>query len=303
MERIPHEGAWFSLRWVSAERAAGGRRAAGNAILALVTRRDFSALHRLRSDETWHFHRGAPAELLLLHPDGRAELRRLGVAVLEGEEPQLTVPGGVWVGARPASPEDGAYSFFGCTLSPGFDEDDYEPGYRDELQADWPEAAGWIEEFTRTDSLTRPREAKAADGRPSGSIPPLDANRIVAPGAVPAREVGPGVTVREMVGRTGSVRAEALSIARFRLEAGASTGSSRYLGCDEFFLVLSGDGVATLETEETPVGAGSLIAIARGAPHALRAGPDGALEFAAILAPAFAPGHYLPESPAQEANL
>lgn len=157
MEKIPHEGAWFALRWVSERRAAAGARAAGSAILALVTRRDFSAMHRLRSsDETWHFHGGDAAELLLLHPGGRMERRRLGAGVEAGEEPQITVPAGVWMGARPARDAADAYSFFGCSLVPGWVAEDYEPGYRDELRAGWPEAAAEIAALTREDSATRP---------------------------------------------------------------------------------------------------------------------------------------------------
>jgi predicted cupin superfamily sugar epimerase len=152
MERIPHEGAWFTLSWVSLERAADGRRAAGSAILALVTRRDFSAMHRLRTDEIWHFYGGEAAELLLLHPGGRAERRRLGADPAAGEEPQIPVPAGVWTGARPAGGGPEAYSFFGCTLAPAFDPADYEPGRREELAAGWPGEAALIAELTREEA-------------------------------------------------------------------------------------------------------------------------------------------------------
>lgn len=294
MQRIPHEGAWFALRWVARERAAGGMRAAGNAILALVTRRDFSAMHRLRTDETWHFHGGDAAELLLLRPGGRAEVVRLGGDVFGGEEPQVTVPAGTWMGARPARDGAEAYSFFGCTLAPGFDYADYEPGWRDELTAGWPEAAGLIAELTRADSLARPAGVERATERQGGMEEPL-ASRVFAAEAAAWLELGGGVTVRELIGRVGVARTEALSVARFRLEAGATTGSSRYHGCDEFFVVLSGAGVATVGEVEAPVRAGSVVAIARGEPHALRADAGGPLEFLAVLAPAFSPAHYAPE--------
>ena len=146
MSVIPHEGAWFAPRWVAKERASNAAKAAGSAILAVMTRRDFSAMHRLRTDETWHFYGGDAADLLVLHPGGRVERVRFGADVLAGEVPQLTVPAGAWMGARPAAGAgEAAYSFFGCTLAPGFDPGDYEPGYRDELQRGWPEAAEEIE--------------------------------------------------------------------------------------------------------------------------------------------------------------
>jgi uncharacterized protein len=303
MARIPHEGGWFALRWVSGRRAADGVRAAGNAILALLTRRDFSALHRLRTDEVWHFHGGDAAELLLLGPGGRVERRRLGANVFAGEEPKILVPAGTWMGARPVRDDPEAYSFFGCTLAPGFDYADYEPGYRDELQSGWPDAAAEIAWLTREDSLSRSGGARGAalagDGVPGGGADRGEArleSRTFHAEELPAVELGRGVCVRELVGRTGAARTEALSVARFRLESGASTGSSRYLGCDEFFVVLGGEGVATVGKTESAVRAGSVVAIARGEPHALRAGAGGPLEFLAVLAPAFVAAHYLPEA-------
>ncbi len=301
MERIPDEGAWFALRWVSEARVpasvsptsrGGMARPAGSAIVALVTRRDFSAMHRLRTDETWHFYGGDAAELLLLHPDGRVERVRLGADVFAGEQPQVTVRAGTWMGARPAKEGDEVYSFFGCTLAPGFDPDDYEPGYRDELQAGWPEAAEAIAALTREDSRTRPTAPGTDDGREAEGVP---ASRVFGPEAAAEIALGPGVTLRELVGRVGVERTEAVSLAKFRLEAGASTGSSRYFGCDEFFVVLSGTGVARLNGMETSVRAGSVVAIARGDPHALRADGEGPLEFIAVLAPAFQPECYEPE--------
>src|SRR5690606_16025636 len=73
MQRIPHEGCWFALTYRSPltlpagtlpARFGASDRAAGSAIYALVTRRDFSAMHRLAQDETWHFYLGDPIELL-----------------------------------------------------------------------------------------------------------------------------------------------------------------------------------------------------------------------------------------------
>ena len=122
MALIPDEGAWFALNYVSGDRVAvealpkryegSVPRALGNAIYALVTRVDFSALHRLRSDEVWHFYSGDAAELLLLHADGRSEVVRLGADTLAGERAQFVVAAGTWMGARPARDADEAYSFF-----------------------------------------------------------------------------------------------------------------------------------------------------------------------------------------------
>lgn len=301
MEPIPHEGAWFARRWVAQERRDGDARAMGSAIMAVVTRRDFSAMHRLRTDEIWHFYGGDAADLLVLHPGGRVERVRFGPDVFAGELPQATVPAGAWMGARPAKTGEEAYSFFGCTLAPGFEPGDYEPGYRDELQRGWPEAAEEIGALTRADSLTRPEAAAevsnaiAAGGGSDAKAAAKLVGRVIEPKEAAEIAVAQGMTLSELVGRAGVARTEAVSLARFRLEAGASTGSSRYFGCDEFFVVLAGAGVATLSGVESPVRAGSVVAIARGEPHALRANGEGPLEFLAVLAPAFEAARYAPE--------
>src|SRR5690606_40153176 len=121
-----------------------------SAIYALVTRRDFSAMHRLAQDETWHFYLGDPIELLLLPSDGGLdEVVVLGADLAAGQQPQFTVPAGVWMGARPLRDDPEAFSLFGCTLSPGFADRDYEPGERVALQAAHPAHAALIAALTR----------------------------------------------------------------------------------------------------------------------------------------------------------
>lgn len=167
MARIPQEGPWFTVTHVSTDRLDGAAlparydgkgRAAGSVIYALETRADFSALHRLKTDETWHFYGGAPLELLLLHPDGHGETVILGPDVLRGQHPQFTVPRGVWQGSAPAAnagPE--AYALFGCTLAPAFDYGDFEIGYRDELIRAYPKFVEPITRLTRPEFVTRPK--------------------------------------------------------------------------------------------------------------------------------------------------
>ncbi|GAA2024726.1 hypothetical protein GCM10009839_23260 [Catenulispora yoronensis] len=106
---------------------------------------DFSALHRLPIDEVWHFYRGDPLHLLLLHPDGRSELRQLGG---DGEDlMQTVVPAGAWMGARVAP--RGAWSLFGTTMAPGFVPADYEGGDAEELARDYPDRADLIRALSR----------------------------------------------------------------------------------------------------------------------------------------------------------
>ncbi|GCB47857.1 cupin domain-containing protein [Streptomyces sp. NL15-2K] len=137
LEPIPREGGLFRQTWAGPERADG--RPEGTAIVALLTSDDFSALHRLSHDEIWHFYRGDPLEMLLLAPDGTSSTAVLGPDILAGQQPQLTVPAGTWMGGRVVA--GGAWTLFGCTMAPGFTFEDYEHGDVGELTARYPAEA------------------------------------------------------------------------------------------------------------------------------------------------------------------
>jgi predicted cupin superfamily sugar epimerase len=139
LEPIPREGGLFRRTWAGPERADG--RPEGSAIVALLTAEpgDYSALHRLPADEIWHFYLGDPLDMLLLAPDGTSRTTVLGPDILGGQHLQLTVPAGTWMGARVAA--GGAWSFFGCTMAPGFTYRDYEHGDAAELAVRYPAEA------------------------------------------------------------------------------------------------------------------------------------------------------------------
>lgn len=295
MSRIPNEGAWCAVTHVSPdllpEKAlpqrfkAGGSRPLGNAILALVTECDFSALHRLRSEETWHFYDGDTLELLLLEADSKARWIRLGRDASAGELPQFTVPPGTWMGARPARQGSTAYSFFGCTLAPGFDYSDYEHGCRNDLQAQWPVAAHWIAELTRSeDALPTIAQATPPD---QGTHLPVAATR--------ATTLKPGAALCELIGRAAHLKDATMSVTRFKLQPGSSTGRCRYLAADEYFYILNGEGRAILGDVEYSVATGDLVKAPRGQIHELLADSNQTLEFLAVISPAFDPTWFVPE--------
>jgi predicted cupin superfamily sugar epimerase len=112
----PHpEGGWYRQTWVA--EAEAGMRPAGTAILFLLREGERSHWHRVDATEIWHFHAGAPLDLLIA-PDARgpAVAHRLGVDVAQGEMPQAIVPPHHWQAARSL----GAWTLVGCTVSPGF---------------------------------------------------------------------------------------------------------------------------------------------------------------------------------------
>ncbi|CAL9499967.1 cupin domain-containing protein [Streptomyces sp. NPDC057837] len=145
LEPIPSEGGLFRQTWAGPARPDG--RPEGTAIVALLTADDFSALHRLPTDEIWHFYRGDPLELLLLAPDGDTRTVVLGPEVLDGQHVQFTVPAGTWMGGRVRP--GGAWTLFGCTMAPGFTFEGYEHGDAAELTARYPARADRIRELSR----------------------------------------------------------------------------------------------------------------------------------------------------------
>jgi predicted cupin superfamily sugar epimerase len=120
-----------------------------SAIVALVVDDPdvFSDMHRLPTDELWHFYLGDPIELLLLSPDGSDELVVLGHDVLAGQRVQTVVRAGTWMGARLRP--GGEYGVYGNTMAPGFVLTDFEGARADELIARWPHRAELIRALTR----------------------------------------------------------------------------------------------------------------------------------------------------------
>lgn len=108
----------------------------GSAILYLLTPGTFSRMHRLKSDEIFHFYLGASCEMLLLYPDGRGERVRLGSDLLAGDVPQVVVPRGTWQGTRIVG--EGEFALMGCSMAPAYHDDDYENGTFETLSAQYP---------------------------------------------------------------------------------------------------------------------------------------------------------------------
>ena len=149
---LPREGGFFATTWTSPQKGTGDR-PTGSSILFLITEKEFSALHRLRTDELWHFHGGDPAELALLDPvTGSFLSMSLGPDVAGPHVPFAVAPAGVWQGARirpGAGAEGRGWTLFGCTLSPAWDEREFELGDREALSSRFPAHGAVIRALTR----------------------------------------------------------------------------------------------------------------------------------------------------------
>lgn len=303
MARIPQEGPWFTLTYSSADTLApgalpgryGGSRAAGSGIIALISKTDFSAMHRLKTDEMWHYYGGDPLELLVLHPDGSAAVVMLGSDILGGQKLQYVVPRGSWQGSIPLGEGADAYSLIGNTLAPAFDYTDFEMGYRSELQKAYPKNAALIAALTRKEFISRPT-ATAAVKPDATSDSPQTVVSVEQLKTVPA---GPGLALAEVVGRVAAAHSERCSIAYFSLAAGGRTSTSLNKAAEEYFIVTDGTGTVRVGSQELTLGPGSVVVIPPRAQHSLQAGTAGVLHFYAVSAPAFSPDDYVVTSAAK----
>ena len=155
LQMQPHpEGGFFRESYRSEQTmevpAPGGgtqQRNVCTAIYFLLEAGNFSAFHRIKSDEIWHFYAGQALEVLELLPDGELCCTRLGSDILRGEIPQYVVPADTWFASRVV--DGGTFSLVGCTVAPGFDFADFQLARRQELLEIFPQHRQIITELTR----------------------------------------------------------------------------------------------------------------------------------------------------------
>lgn len=141
----PHpEGGYYRETYRSAEKF--GSRSCSTAIYFLLTPGNFSALHRIRSDELWHFYSGDPITVVEVTSNG-AKKTTLGTDIKAGQTPQYVSPAGTWFGSY--LNDGGKWALVGCTVSPGFEFADFEVGKRIELLKSFPNSKKEIEALTR----------------------------------------------------------------------------------------------------------------------------------------------------------
>jgi predicted cupin superfamily sugar epimerase len=150
LQPLPVEGGLFKQTWRSPTSALtyGQTHPLGTATIAMLTDApdSFSAMHRLPTDELWHFYLGDPIAILLIRTDGVIRRLTLGQDMLAGHCVQALIPAGTWMGAR--LQPGGSYGLFGNTMAPGFLEADYEGGDAS-LAQQYPEAAAEIFDLLR----------------------------------------------------------------------------------------------------------------------------------------------------------
>ena len=149
------EGGWYKETYKSNESIQEDAlperfehsRVFSTAIYFLLEQGNFSAFHRIKSDECWHFYAGQTLQVFVLLQNGTLDIINLGSDIRNGEMFQYVVPANCWFASRPAEESD--FCFVGCTVSPGFDFADFELAEAKTLSHQYPQHAIMIRSLCR----------------------------------------------------------------------------------------------------------------------------------------------------------
>lgn len=155
LQMLPHpEGGWYKETYRSelsiSKECLGvfdGDRSSATGIYFLLTKENFSAFHRIKSDEMWHFYAGDGLVIHEISNSGNYTEHKLGLELDNGEHPQLVIAANSWF-ASEVQP-DGNWCLVGCTVSPGFDFRDFELAERKSLIQEYPSQKDLINRLTR----------------------------------------------------------------------------------------------------------------------------------------------------------
>lgn len=146
------EGGYFVETWRSVEACqlpTLGRRNLGTCIYFLMPYGQVSKFHRLTADEIWHFYQGDPITVLTLDPDRGLQKHLVGPIGTAHAAPQLVIPQGTWFGALHEETGRHGYTLVGCTVSPGFEFQDFELAKREQLLAEYAAQDSRTKNFIR----------------------------------------------------------------------------------------------------------------------------------------------------------
>jgi len=155
LEPLLVEGGYFRETWRGTDIIPSGalpsryrgERSSGTAIYYLVTPESFSLMHRIASDEVFHFYCGDPVLMVRLFEHGAGDTVILGTDLVSGQRPQCVVPYGTWQGMSLV--EGGSWALLGTTVAPGYSPRDFETGAREVLIQSHPAFENHIVKLTR----------------------------------------------------------------------------------------------------------------------------------------------------------
>jgi predicted cupin superfamily sugar epimerase len=155
LKPLPHEGGYYretyraELKSICPEFGAGVEKEYSTAIYYLITKESFSALHKVKQDEVFHFYAGSPVEMLQLADDGSYQVITIGNDILNGQQPQVLAPKNVWQGTVL---KEGEWALMGATVSPAFAFQDFYIESRAQLIEKFPQLSDLITRYTHSNA-------------------------------------------------------------------------------------------------------------------------------------------------------
>ena len=155
LSELPGEGGYYketyrSDKTIILPSETDGERSISTSIYYLLDGTQFSAFHRLKSDEIWHFYIGSSITLYIINKMENLSEVKLGSNIEKGELFQIQVRAESWFAATVN--DISSYALIGCTVSPGFDYLDFELGDRKKLIERYPQHKSIIEKLTTSAS-------------------------------------------------------------------------------------------------------------------------------------------------------
>lgn len=155
LSELPGEGGYYketyrSDKTIILPSETDGERSISTSIYYLLDGTQFSAFHRLKSDEIWHFYIGSSVTLYIINKMENLSEVKLGSNIEKGELFQIQVRAESWFAATVN--DISSYALIGCTVSPGFDYLDFELGDRKKLIERYPQHRSIIEKLTTSAS-------------------------------------------------------------------------------------------------------------------------------------------------------
>ncbi len=153
---LPHpEGGWYKETYRSSNNIIPSAlpsnftegRVFSTAIYFLLEQGNFSAFHKIKSDECWHFYSGQTLLVSVINAEGKLDIINLGSDIANGEVFQYVVPANCWFASIPANHAE--FCFVGCTVSPGFDFNDFELAKAQDLINEYPDLSEEIKKLCR----------------------------------------------------------------------------------------------------------------------------------------------------------
>ncbi len=145
------EGGWYAEVYKASQTISlpGNQqeKSAATHIYFLLQQQEFSALHRITSDELWHFYAGTTLTVYEITIDGLLIEHVLGNNPDNNQQHFCVIKAGSWFGAKTTG--DGDYALVGCTVAPGFDFADFELAQQAQMLQQYPQHEEIIKKLTR----------------------------------------------------------------------------------------------------------------------------------------------------------